>query len=202
VQLRSSHSGVFAALMLAVALAGCANEEVFDNNERWFERPFDWTGRNGGYSFSELQDTGDRQRPVTPADLVSANGACPPPPSMPMPAAPPATASEGPAAMPTADSTDSLLGQGIALGMTECEVVWRAGAPSSVQFGSNPNGNRTAVLTYDGGPRPGTYRFEGGRLTDMDRVEAAAPEEPKLAKRQGRKKPPREPANTEQISTE
>jgi hypothetical protein len=213
VQFQSNHSGVFAALMLAVALSGCASADVFDSNERWFQRPLDWTGRNGGYTFSELQDSHDKQRPVTQADLVSANGACPPPPMTPMPSAatpsapmpttPAAAASEGPGATSPADSSDPLLGQGIALGMTECDVVWRAGAPSSVQFGSNPKGNRTAVLTYDGGPRAGIYRFEAGRLMDMDRVEAAAaPEEPKLARRQLKKRKPRQQVNTEQITTE
>jgi hypothetical protein len=217
VQGRSNRSAVLAVLTLSAALAGCANPEVFQSNERWFQKPLDWSGRNGGYTFSELQKTRDRQRPVTAADLVSANGACPPPavtampstpmpgapmPGAPMPTTPAATASEGPGAMPPADSSDPLLGQGIALGMTECEVVWRAGAPSSVQFGSNPKGNRTAVLTYDGGPRSGIYRFEAGRLMDMDRVEAAAAEEPKLARRQVKKRKPRQQVNTEQITTE
>jgi hypothetical protein len=194
VQFRSHCSGAFAALMLAVALSSCANPDVFDANERWFSHPFDWTGRNGGYSFSELKDTQDTQRPVSAADLVDANGACPLAPSAPAPAA-------GPGAMPISPAQPSLLTDGIALGMTECDVVHRAGAPSSVQIGSNPNGDRSVVMTYGGGPRPGIYRFESGRLMDMDSVAMAAnASEPKVAKRRAKKK--LEPAATEQISTE
>jgi len=189
-----NRSAAFAALMLAVMLCGCANPEVFDSNERWFSKPFDWTGVKGGYSFSELKETNDSQRPVTANDLINANGACPPPPMAAAPAAPLPT---GPQAAPSAPAS-SLLGGGIALGMTECDVVYRAGAPTSVQIGSNPNGDRTAVLTFDGGPRPGTYRFERGRLMDLDRVDVPAPE-PKLAKRAVKKKPPE---NAERVSTE
>jgi len=196
VQHRSNRSGAFAALMLAVALSGCASADVFDSNERWFSRPFDWTGRNSGYTFSELQEANAKRRPVTANDLVDANGGCPP---APLPAAPPApspSAAEGPGAMPASPGAPSLLGEGVALGMTECEVVYRAGAPSSVQLGNNPNGDRTAVLTYNSGPRPGIYRFERGRLMELDRAEAPAAE-PKVAKKTKKK-----PAKPQQVSTE
>lgn len=194
---RSNSSGAFAALMLALTLSGCANTDVFDSNEHWFSRPFDWTGRNGGYTFSELQDTKNGTRPVTANDLVSPNGACAP---APMPAAPPATAAAGPGVMPVSEAPPALLSEPVALGMTECQVVYRAGAPSSVQLGTNPNGDRTAVLTFDGGPRSGIYHFEGGRLTDMDRVATAAAPAPKAVKRVAKKK--QEPAATERVSTE
>lgn len=93
---------------------------------------------------------------------------------------PPSTADHG-AAAGAAPEAGSLLGGGIALGMSECEVVYRAGSPTSVQLGRTPNGDRTAALTFNAGPRPGIYRFEGGRLTDMDRVEA--PPSPVVAKK-------------------
>ena len=182
---RTKQSAAFAALMLAVALSGCANPDVLDSNERWFQRSFDISGRNGGYTFSELKDTNERNRPADPNDLVSPSGACPPPPmaAAPAPAAPVAA---GPGVMPNGAPPDagapSLLGAPVALGMTECQVVDRAGAPSSVQIGTNPNGDRTAIVTYDTGPRPGIYHFERGRLQDMDRVAGAAPE-PKVMKK-------------------
>ena len=167
---RLKRSGAFAALMLAVALSGCANPDVLDSNERWFSRSFDFSGRNGGYTFSELKDTSERSRPVDANDLVSPNGACPPRPA---PVAPAAPAAAGPGVMPNGAPPDAagptLLGAPIALGMTECDVVDRAGAPSAVQVGSNPNGDRTALVTYNGGPRPGIYHFERGRLMEMDR---------------------------------
>lgn len=203
--LRSNRAGVIAALTLAAALAGCANADVFDSNERWFSRPFDWTGQNGGYTFSELQETNARQHPATADDLVSQNGACPPAPMPAAPAPPPnPTAAQGgtpgaPDALPPNPGPPSLLGGGIALGMTECDVVYRAGTPASVQVGSNPNGDRVAVLTYNAGPRPGIYHFERGRLAAMDSV-AAPVEEPKVAKRAVKKKVPANPP--QQISTE
>lgn len=192
-QLWSKRSAAFAALLLAASLCGCANPDAFDSNQRWFARPFDWTGRQGGYAFSELKETNDNRRPVTANDLVAANGACPP---APVAAAPSPSAGELNATAPA--PAPSLLGGGIALGMTECEVVYRAGAPSAVQVGSKPNGDRTAVLTYNSGPRPGIYRFEAGRLTDMDRAEAPAAE-PKVAKRT-KKEPAR--AEAQRVSTE
>jgi hypothetical protein len=206
VPFRSNYAGAMAALTLAAVLSGCASSDVFDSSERWFSRPFDWTGREGGYTFSELQETNAKRGPVTANDLVSPNGACPPPPMVAAPPPPP-NAAAAPGAMPGAANPmpaspgpPSLLGAGVALGMTECQVVYRAGTPASVQLGSNPNGVRVAVLTYNAGPRPGIYRFEGGRLMDMDRVEVPV-DEPKVAKRAVRKKKvPERPE--QQISTE
>ncbi len=182
---RTKQSAAFAALMLTVALSGCANPEVLDSNERWFQRSFDISGRNGGYTFSELKDTSERNRPADPNELVSPNGACPAPAAV----APAAPATAGPGVMPNGAPPDagapSELGAPIALGMTECQVVDRAGAPASVQIGTNPNGDRTALVSYNSGPRPGIYHFERGRLMDMDRVAVAAPE-PKVLKKKPR----------------
>jgi hypothetical protein len=200
VQHQLNRSGALAALMLAAALCGCANVNTFDQNQHWFSRPFDWTGQTGGYTFSELKETQDRQKTATSGDLVDANGACPPAPSAMPPAAPPPNTAQGPGVMPVAPAADSLLGQGVALGMSECDVVYRAGAPSAVQIGGGPNGTRTAVLTFNGGPRAGIYRFEGGRLMDMNGVQTTENAPPVKKKVVARKKPVR--AQTEQITTE
>lgn len=198
-RLRATYPAACAALTLAAALCGCANPALFDHGEHWFSRPLDVTGRASGYTFSELQESRDKARPAPAGELVSSNGACPPPAS-PGPAGAPAA---GPGSAPAtpgaggsaADAAQSLLGAGVALGMSECEVVWRVGAPSSVQLGNNPNGDRTALLTFASGPQAGVYRFQRGRLRAMDRAEAAAAPRSKVAKRVRR-----EPA--EQISTE
>jgi hypothetical protein len=98
--------------------------------------------------------------PAPPSELVDAEGRCP------------ATSGEGPT-----------LG-GIALEMTECEVVRRAGAPSRVEVGANEIGERTVMLTYLTGDRAGIYRFVSGRLVTMERApEPAAPERPTRQKR-------------------
>ena len=64
---------------------------------------------------------------------------------------------------------------GIALGMTECEAVRRAGTPSNVAISSGAGGQRRVVLTYLSGTWPGIYTFTGGRLKEID----AAPEQSK-----------------------
>ncbi|MGA8615451.1 MAG: hypothetical protein WB760_27990 [Xanthobacteraceae bacterium] len=183
-----------AALMLAAALSGCASADLFDQNERWFSRSIDLTGKSGGYTFAELQES-SRNRPLTANDYVDGSGACAPlPAQVAAAAAPEPSAAQGPAPIPTApEAAPTLLGQGIALNMSECDVVYRAGAPSSTQLGKNQNGDRTLVLTYNAGPRPGIYRFDAGRLVDMDRAEVAAPPpEPKVAKKKKPTKPPQQ----------
>ena len=167
--LGSTRSGVFAALAIAVALGGCSDLDW--NAANLFRKPVDVVGRSSGYTYSDLGET-KRTGPVTDADLVDANGSCPM-------AAPPQPAVGGQAAP---GSNAPAIGEGVGLGMTECEVVSRAGPPNSVQLGRNPNGDRTAVLSYQSGPRPGIYHFERGRLMQMDRVEVAAPA-PKPAKK-------------------
>ena len=112
---------------------------------------------SGGVPSNEL-------RPVTPDDLVGPQGQC---------------AGAGQAAGAT-------LG-GIALQMTECEVVKRAGTPDNVELGSAQAGERSVTLTYGGGARPGIYRFSGGRLYAIERA-AEPPEAPK-AKKPPAKKP-------------
>ena len=165
-----ARSHCWSVLLAAAALAGLAGCGV-DPTQPWFAKPFDVSGRSAGYSFSELSETKKERRVVSANDYVNANGSCPAPVAA-APAAPPA---------PAADAS-SLLGGGLALGMSECDVVYRAGAPSSVQIGSLPNGDRTAVLTFEGGPRPGIYRFVRGGLTEMDAV-APPPAPPPVAKK-------------------
>jgi hypothetical protein len=79
---------------------------------------------------------------------------------------------------------------GIALGMTECQAVRRAGQPSQVAIGTAGKGERKVVLTYLAGPWPGIYTFQSGRLKVVD----AVPVQPKPVK--PKKKKPRRPAHT------
>jgi len=171
----------FAALTSALALAGCA-----DNNAQWFAQPLVKTNKN--YTYSQLEEN-KQSRPITQSELVDASGGCP----SYVPQAP--TAAQDAAANPgdalPADQA-ALIGAGIGLGMSECDVVSRLGQPNAVNLGQYPNGLRSAVLTYNGGPRPGIYRFESGRLSEMDRVEAPPPPAPD--KKVAKKKTPR-PAN-------
>jgi hypothetical protein len=84
---------------------------------------------------------------------------------------------------------------GIALGMTECQAVQRAGIPSDVAISASEKGERKVVLTYLSGPWPGIFTFTGGRLKVVER----APEQPKPAKAEPKKTLKKKPsANTTQ----
>jgi hypothetical protein len=74
---------------------------------------------------------------------------------------------------------------GIALGMTECQAVQRAGVPTNVAISAGDKGERRAVLTFLSGPWPGIYTFADGRLKVIDR----APEQPKPASAPAKKTP-------------
>jgi hypothetical protein len=181
VHLGSVRSGLVAALAMASVLGGCG--DVGWDAGTLFRKPVDVVGRSSGYTYSDLQES-RQSRPVSDSDLVDASGSCP------AAAAPPAAAG-GPAGGPGASGGYvPALGEGVGLGMTECEVVSRAGAPNNVQLGRNPNGDRTAILSYQSGPRHGVYHFERGRLMQMDRVEVAEPPPQAKKKPAKTKKPP------------
>jgi hypothetical protein len=95
--------------------------------------------------------------------------------SAPMPAATPAAANPNPA-LPEQSNTGSLTMGGVALGMTECDVVRRAGTPGNVNISAGDKGERKVVLTYLSGTWPGIYTFADGRLKIVDR--APVPEKP------------------------
>jgi hypothetical protein len=182
VLVESSRSGALVTLAMAVALAGCANTS-FDTSGSWFSKPLDVFGRNAGYTYSQL-DASKRERPISANDLVDANGVCP------TPAAPGETQS-------ASATPDSLLGGGIGVGMSECDVVARVGPPAAVNLGRNPNGDRTAVLTFQGGVRPGIYRFVACRLKEMNRVEEPPPPRQPVKKKTEKKTAKKPPAKTE-----
>lgn len=123
---------------------------------------------------------------VTAEDLVGPDGRCafdpaPTPSAVLNFTAGPAT-ERGPVGAPAPAQPEApgapALTRGVALGMTECEVVRVAGYTSQVEIGANERGQRSTVLTYAGGPRPGVYRFTGGRLVSVER----GPEPPPAAK--------------------
>jgi hypothetical protein len=158
---RPKGGAVLAALTVALLIGGCT-----DNTQSWFPKPANLLGSNN-YTYASLGQT-RLGRPVAAGDLVDANGGCP------NYAAPASGPSANPGEGQPADAS-AFLGGGVALGMSECDVVARLGQATAVNLGTNPNGLRSAVLTYNAGPRPGVYRFEAGRLSEMDRVEGPAP---------------------------
>jgi hypothetical protein len=107
--------------------------------------------------------------PVTTADLVSSQGQCPLPPLAPTQSAMAGQAQAEPG--------------GIALEMSECEVVHRTGPVEKMEIGTTGRGERSLVLTYLKGPWPGVYRFTAGRLVSIERAPAAPEPSAKAATR-------------------
>lgn len=176
---------IAASILCGLSLAGCGGaSDMFNSNntDQWFSKPFASFSRSN----TTVADV-TTVRPATPEDFVDGSGRC-------------AFASAPAQPQVNADGTETLsstptgptVAGGIALLMTECEVVARAGAPEQVDIGANAGGDRTTVLTYMRGPWPGIYRFTAGRLAEVERV--AEPEPPKPAPR--KKTPAKKRANT------
>ena len=143
------------AVGLTSALAACSDFSVSDINTPKFDfRPL--------ATNAPVMGLGNPTTPVTPEQLVGADGSC-------------ATGAES-------------AGGGVSLAMTECDVVGRLGVPENIDIGANERGLRTATLTYIRNTRPGIYRFVGGRLTVIDRApEPPAPPRPAKVKKAAKK---------------
>jgi hypothetical protein len=199
---------------VAGGLAGCKNAtDLFQNQNDggWFSKPIfqkpQWALPDSVARSPDLGPTG----PVGPNDLVSADGQCGATPEMAQ-AAPPQPLADRPvgsvagdlasAPMPAvtpgaAPGAPQVLG-GIALGITECQALQRAGQPGNVAIGVGERGERSVVLTYLSGPWPGIYRFADGWLKVIERA-PVPPEPPKAPpKKKIAKKPVKKPVTQQQ----
>jgi hypothetical protein len=200
-----------------------------NNEGGWFSKPMDvfakpsWARATGDDNKNvQLNPRG----PVAPEELVGADGRCgmpavaeappappaaPAPPadrpvgsmagdlaSAPMPAATPVAANPNAAPQGQPGGGPTAMG-GIALGMSECDVVRRAGLPGNVNIGAGDKGERKVVLTYLSGTWPGIYTFDAGRLKIVNR--APVPETPVKppSKKQKAKKPAKPKTATREI---
>ncbi|MGA8964181.1 MAG: hypothetical protein WB525_06815 [Pseudolabrys sp.] len=134
----------------------------------------------------QSQPSADRPVGSVAGDLAGA--------PMPPTTAAPATPNSGFQRFEPASGPPPVAG-GIALGMTECQAVQRAGMPSNVAISGGEKGERKVVLTFVSGPWPGIYTFTAGRLNVVER----APEQPKpvAPKKTPKKKPPPKTATHE-----
>ncbi len=189
--------------LMALAVAGCGSlnsmSDTFKSDAGWFSKPVsslltreDGSGSMGTNKNFSLGPSG----PVAPEDLVNPDGSC-------AAAAPEPAASTSPAAAPQVGSvagdlaggampaaaTDAPLG-GVALGMSECQVVRRAGTPSNVVISAAENNERKVVLTYAGGNWPGVYTFASGRLKVVDALPEAQKPKPVAKKKPAPKRGP------------
>jgi hypothetical protein len=142
------------ALMVALLLNACSTDAVSD-----FKTPsFVKKGLN---VIIPLSDEPEESTPVakhepTPAELVDANGAC---------------VAAGSSSAPAAAAP--------VLEMSECSVVQLLGPPQKIEIGANELGDRTAVMYFSKGQRPGIYRFTDAQLKSIERIgEPAAPAKP------------------------
>jgi hypothetical protein len=145
-------------LLLGPVLAGCSGaSDLMSKDADWFSR----TGRVFIRNVSIETPPLSPDKPVTPDELVAADGGCP---GM-APAGGGANAlADGAAGAPAPSTTGT-----VALGHTECDVVRGIGAPDNVNFSSNARGDRVAVINYSRGQRAGIYTFTAGRLTSIER---------------------------------
>jgi hypothetical protein len=174
---------LLAWLALAPVIAGCSGtsemfqSDLLSKDAEWFSRSGRLFIRNVSIETPPLTP----DKPVTPEDLVSADGGCP---GMAPPAGPAGAnaLADGAAGAPAPTTTGT-----VALGHTECDVVRGIGAPDSVNLSNNPRGDRVAVVNYSRGQRAGIYTFTAGRLSSIER----GPEpvgQPKMAKPKTKKK--------------
>ena len=161
-----------AALSLATTLGACGTGPELLSKDGWFPKPLDVS--SGVTWSSTARHQISRGGPVAPEDYVDAQGHCAPGTEAPVMAATPVAAAP---AQPGAAVPAALPGGGVALEMSECEVVRRTGAPDRVEIGATDASERSVVITYLRGPRPGIYRFVSGRLTLVEKApEPAAPQ--------------------------
>ena len=175
-------SGV-AALLAASALAACTSS-VPDFTQFKLPQPRNFLPSNSGTYVPPSSAVAFK--PVSPADLVDAQGMCAAP-------APAAQATDGAVSAPAAQGSDAAAPapaappaapSGVGLNMTECDVVRALGSPQSVNIANNERGDRKVVMVYAGNERAGTYEFVSGRLTSLERgPEPPPPEKPAKTKK-------------------
>ena len=178
---RSFNKGLGAAALVAAgALAACTSS-VPDFTQFKLPQPRNFLPANSG-TYVPPASAKD-YKPVAPADLVDAQGACAG--MAPAPAATQGSDASGPPAQPAAPAAPAAA---VGLDMSECDVVRALGSPQSVNLSSNERGDRKVVMVYMGSERAGTYEFTRGRLTSLERGPEPPPP-PKPEKPAKKKKP-------------
>jgi hypothetical protein len=166
---------------VAMLVAGSAlSLTCCDDSASWFAKPFN---PSTPLSYLSLAAAGI-ERPITAADLIDADGACPSyVEATPQPSGA-GGAGEGVPLSRSSPFDDS----SVAVGMSECAVVARLRQATAVDYGTAPNGSRSVVLTYRVGLHAGIYRFKDGRLAELNRVERPPPT---AQRNSAKKKPPK-----------
>jgi hypothetical protein len=174
-------TGGLCAAVIASAVAGCSGAGETLSQIKLSKTADLFTIKTADSAVLPAEDASFGRGPVPPEQLVDPAGRCvaetQPAGGAAPTASPVAAGAPAPVSGQSADPTLPLLG-GVGLGMTECQVVRRAGPPSNVAISAGPGGDRVVVLTYLTGNFPGIYHFSSGRL----KVAEKAPEPPKPEK--------------------
>jgi len=150
-----------AVAALVQALGACSSDLSLNNltlvpkPETLMRKP-DWATFSAGKNDFSL-------RPLTSADFVNQDGQCA------------AAAEQARGSADSAGAEGATPVGGIALQMTECEVVRRAGPVEKIDISADERGERTVVLSYLRGSAAGVYRFVGGRLVSIERAPGPPP---------------------------
>jgi hypothetical protein len=150
-----------AVAALVQALGACSSDLSLNNltlvpkPDTLMRKP-DWATFSAGKNDFTL-------RPLTSADFVNQDGQCA------------AAAEQARGSADSAGAEGAAPVGGIALQMTECEVVRRAGPVEKIDISADERGERTVVLSYLRGSAAGVYRFVGGRLVSIERAPGPPP---------------------------
>jgi hypothetical protein len=170
----------------ALALASCSSDSgLFSKSESKTDATF---------ALHQAPGSAAKQRAVRADDLIDASGRCAgeaaaAPQALNFTAGPQAGPATPNAPPPDPNAATATPRTGVALGMTECEVVRTIGHTDRIEISTDQGGRRSVTLTYLQGPRPGIYRFVAGQLVSLERVDEA-PGAAKPAKPKTKKQPP------------
>jgi hypothetical protein len=165
-------------VVFCLAMAACASdpgaESTATNKAGWFTAPV----------WAKPTRTKALLAAIGPDELISADGRCGGAGREPAATDASAGAETGTAGIDSGAGSPASGGMGpavggIGLGMSECEVVRRAGSPENLNVATDQHGERSVVLTYMRGAWPGIYRFNSGRLVSIERVAEPEPAKPK-----------------------
>ena len=154
-------------LFAAACSSGPAGDSVLSKPSSFFATP-DWMR-------DRVVREGSLSGRIAPEDFAGADGRC-----AGSGIAVPAAGPEEGEVTPKPEAPPAMTA-GVGLGMSECEVISRAGQADDFQLGTSERGERALTLTYLRGSRPGIYRFHSGRMVSIERG-PAPPEPPKVAK--------------------
>jgi hypothetical protein len=174
-------------LLMAPLVSGCGSASDMLSSDL-LSKDADWFSRSGRLFIKNVSiETPPLtpNKPVTPDDLISADGLCPGM-APPIGADQTSALTDGSAGAPTTPAAAAPATGTVALGHTECDVTRGIGAPDNVSLSNNSRGERVAVLTFLKGPRAGIYTFTAGRLSSIER--APEPAAPPKSERHAKKK--------------